>query len=270
MKGSIVMSILEAIILGIVQGFTEFLPVSSSGHLVLLQKIFKIEEGALSFDIALHLATLVAVLVVYRKKIFEIIKNPFSKLPVYIVIGTIPIAVFGILFDDFIESFFESGSTLGTGFIFTGLVLMYADSVGEKKRTIEQMNIKDPLLIGTSQAVAMIPAVSRSGMTISAALALGIERKTAADFSFLLSIPAILGAVVVDIYKMLKTGGSEFAAIGTAPLAVGMLFAAIAGFIAVKSMINLIQKQGLKYFSYYLWVIGALVLLDQLVLHVFF
>lgn len=264
------MSILEAVILGIVQGFTEFLPVSSSGHLVLLQRIFNIEEGALTFDIALHLATLVAVLVVYRKKISEIIRNPFSKLPVYIVIGTIPIAVFGILLDDLIESFFKTGATLGTGFIFTGLVLMYAENAGEKKRTLEQMNVKDPLLIGTSQAVAMLPAVSRSGMTISAALVLGIERSTAADFSFLLSIPAILGAVVVDLYKAVKTGGSEIATIGAAPFATGMLFAAVAGFIAVKSMINLIQKQKLRYFSYYLWILGALVLLDQLFLHIFF
>ena len=264
------MSIIKAIILGIVQGFTEFLPVSSSGHLVLLQKIFNIEEGALTFDIALHLATLIAVLVVYRKKIFEMIKNPFSKLPVYIVIGTVPIAIFGLLLNDLIESFFETGATLGAGFIFTGLVLMYADSTGEKKRKLEQMNIKDPLLIGTSQAVAMIPAVSRSGMTISTALALGIERKTAADYSFLLSIPAILGAVVVDIYKMLKTGVNEISAIGPSPFVFGMLFAAISGFIAVRFMINLIQKQRLKYFSYYLWIIGAFVLLDQLFLHFFF
>mgnify|MGYP000887915651 CR=1 FL=1 len=264
------MSVIEAIILGIVQGLTEFLPVSSSGHLVLLQKIFKIEEGAMSFDIALHLATLIAVLVVYRSKILEIIRNPFSKLPVYIVIGTIPVAVFGILLKDIIESFFETGATLGTGFIFTGIILMYADSTRDRKRTIEQMNIKDPLLIGTSQAVAMLPAVSRSGMTVSAALALGIERKTAADFSFLLSIPAILGAVAVDIYDIVKTGESGISQIGTIPLALGMIFAAVSGFIAVKTMINLIQKQKLRYFSYYLWIIGVLVLADQLFLHIFF
>lgn len=264
------MSVIEAIILGIVQGLTEFLPVSSSGHLVLLQKIFKIEEGAMSFDIALHLATLIAVLVVYRSKILEIIRNPFSKLPVYIVIGTIPVAVFGILLKDIIESFFETGATLGTGFIFTGIILMYADSTRDRKRTTEQMNIKDPLLIGTSQAVAMLPAVSRSGMTVSAALALGIERKTAADFSFLLSIPAILGAVAVDIYDIVKTGESGISQIGTIPLALGMIFAAVSGFIAVKTMINLIQKQKLRYFSYYLWIIGVLVLADQLFLHIFF
>lgn len=263
------MSVFKAIILGIVQGLTEFLPVSSSGHLVLLQKIFNIEEGALTFDIALHLATLVAVLVVYRKKIFEMIKNPFSKLPLYIVLGTIPIVVFGLLLKDLIESFFETGATLGTGFIFTGLILMYAENAGEKKRTVDEMNVKDPLLIGTSQAVAMLPAVSRSGMTISAALALGIERKTAADFSFLLSIPAILGAVVVDVYEAVKTGGTGLAEIGAAPLAAGMIFAAVSGFIAVKSMLNLIQRKKLKYFSYYLWIIGAFVLADQLFLHIF-
>jgi undecaprenyl-diphosphatase len=264
------MSIFEAIILGIVQGLTEFLPVSSSGHLVLLQNIFDIEEGALTFDVALHLATLLAVMVVYRKMLLEIIKHPFSKLPVYIVLGTIPIGILGILFNDMIERFFETGATLGVGFIFTGIILMLAENASKKERDLEKMKVSDPLLIGTAQAVAMLPAVSRSGMTISSALALGIERKTAADFSFLLSMPAILAAVVLDVYKMVKTGENTLAAIGTGPLVLGMLFAAVAGFFAVKAMIKLIQNRKLKYFSWYLWVLGALVLLDQLVLHVFF
>jgi undecaprenyl-diphosphatase len=264
------MSIIEAIILGIVQGFTEFLPVSSSGHLVLLQKIFNVEEGALSFSIALHFATLIAVVVVYWKKILSMIRNPFSKLTVYIVIGTIPIAVIGLLFHDLIESFFETGATLGVGFIFTGLVLLYAESAGKKNRSIEDMKIKDPLIIGTAQAIAMLPAVSRSGMTVSGALLLGIERKAAADYAFLLSIPAILAAVAKDLYEVIKTGEIALAAIGFLPVALGMLFAAVSGFIAVKAMINLVQKGKLRYFSYYLWVIGALVLLDQLVFHIFF
>jgi len=264
------MSIIEAIILGIVQGFTEFLPVSSSGHLVLLQKIFNVEEGALSFSIALHFATLIAVIVVYWKKILSMIRNPFSKLPVYVVIGTIPIAIIGLLFHDLVESFFETGATLGVGFIFTGLVLIYAESAGKKNRIIEDMKIKDPLIIGTAQAVAILPAVSRSGMTISGALMMGIERKTAADYAFLLSIPAILAAVAKDLYGVIKTGESALAAVGFLPAALGMLFAAISGFIAVKAMINLVQKGKLRYFSYYLWVLGALVLLDQLVFHIFF
>lgn len=264
------MSILEAIILGIVQGFSEFLPISSSGHLVLLQKLFGIEEGALTFDIALHVATLAAVMVVYRVRILEIIKRPFSKLPVYIVLGTIPIGVLGLLFNDIIERFFETGATLGAGFIFTGLILMLAENIGKKERDLEKMKVSDPLLIGTAQAVAMLPAVSRSGMTISSALALGIERKTAADFSFLLSIPAILAAVVLDVYKIVKTGENTLAAIGTAPLLAGMIFAAVCGYIAVRTMLKLIQNRKLKYFSWYLWGLGALVLLDQLVLHVVF
>ncbi len=264
------MSFIEAIILGIVQGFSEFLPISSSGHLVLLQKIFQIEEGALSFDIALHFASLIAVVVVYWKKIIEMIKHPFSKLPVYIVLGTIPIAVFGLLFHERIQSFFETGATLGAGFIFTGLVLLYAESSDRKKRSLNDMNVKDPFIIGTAQALAMLPAVSRSGMTISSSLALGIERKTAADYAFLLSIPAILAAVAQDIYKIIKTGENTLAAIGMGPVLIGMTFAAISGFIAVKSMIRLIHKKKLRFFSYYLWGIGLLVLMDQLVFHTFF
>jgi len=263
------MSIFEAIILGIVQGFSEFLPISSSGHLVLLQKIFGIEEGALTFNIALHLATLVAVLVVYWKKLLEIIKKPFAKLPVYLVLGTIPIGILGLLFNDMIERFFETGVTLGFGFLFTGIILMLAENAGKKERSMEEMKVSDPLLIGTAQAVAMLPAVSRSGMTISSALALGIERKTAADFSFLLSIPAILAAVVLDGYKMIKSGENTLTSIGIGPTLIGMVFAAVAGFFAVKVMIRLIQNRRLKYFSWYLWVLGALVLLDQFVLHIF-
>lgn len=265
-----IMSIIEAILLGIVQGFSEFLPISSSGHLVLLQNIFGIEEGALTFDIALHVATLAAVVVVYWKKIIEMFRHPFSKLPVYIVLGTIPIGILGLLFNDLIEKFFETGATLGVGFIFTGLIMLFAETIGKKERTLEQMNVKDPLLIGAAQAIAMLPAVSRSGMTVSSALALGIERKTAADFAFLLSIPAILAAVVLDIYKMVQAGENTLAQIGTAPLAVGMLFAAVSGFFAIKMMLKLILNRKLKYFSWYLWILGTLVLLDQLVFHVFF
>ena len=264
------MSFFEAIFLGILQGFSEFLPISSSGHLVLFQKILDIKEGALSFDIALHLATLVAVVTIYWKKIIEMIRRPFSKLTMYIVLGTIPIGILGLLFNDLIESFFESGATLGVGFIFTGIVLMYADKLEKKSRDFSELTVKDPLIIGTAQAVAMLPAVSRSGMTISAALSLGIERKTAADFSFLLSIPAILAAVVLDLYKMLQSGDSTLTAIGTAPVAIGMLFAAVSGFIAVKAMLKLINNKKLYYFSYYLWGLGGLILLDQLVLHRFF
>lgn len=264
------MSFLEAVFLGVIQGFSEFLPISSSGHLVLFQKILGIGEGALSFDIALHLATLIAVVVVYWKKIIEMIRRPFSKLPVYIVLGTIPIGILGLLFNDLIELFFESGATLGAGFIFTGIVLMYAEMTGKKTRNLSDMKVKDPLLIGTGQAVAMLPAVSRSGMTISTALALGIERKTAADFSFLLSIPAILAAVVLDIYKMLQSGENALATVGTGPVITGMIFAALSGFFAVKAMLKLISDKKLHYFSYYLWGIGGLVLLDQLVFHIFF
>ncbi len=264
------MSIIEAIVLGIVQGFSEFLPISSSGHLVLLQRFFGINEGALSFTVALHIATLLAVIVVFWNKIIEIVKNPFSKLPLYIILGTIPFGILGLIFNEWIESFFETGATLGVGFIFTGLVLMYAEKAGNNKRKMEDMNVKDPLIIGTAQAVAMLPAVSRSGMTISAALVLGIERKTAADFAFLLSIPAILAPAALDIYRMLKTEENAIAVIGAEPFIFGMLFAAVSGFLAVKTMLKLIQKQKLRYFSYYLWGIGTLVLLDQLILHIFF
>lgn len=255
---------LQALILGIVQGLTEFLPISSSGHLVLFQKLFGLKEGVVSFDIAVHVATLTAVFIIFRKDIFNMLRRPFGKLPMLLIVGTIPAVIIGVLFNDFIENAFETGSTLGLEFIFTGVILWYAESVKGKKKRLEQTTFTDAGIVGTAQGLAILPAVSRSGLTLAGALFRGLDREFALKFSFLLSIPAILGAAVLDLFDIIKSGSSLEAGIGITPLIAGMAAAAVSGYFAIKFMLKIFTRKSLKVFSYYVFALGIFVLFEQL------
>ena len=261
------MTLFQAIILGIIQGITEFLPISSSGHLVLLQKIFRVAEPSLTFGIVVHLGTLVAVFAVFWRDIVRLLRKPFQKLTFLLIIGTIPAAIIGIAFKDFFEKIFISGSTIGFGFLLTGMVLLFADSIRYGYKDLEETNYLDAIFIGVLQGVAIFPAVSRSGLTISAALFRNLDRDFAARFSFLLSIPAILGAAVFDLKDVLDVGVEN---IDSLNLGVGFIFSAIFGYISIKYMISLLKRGKLKHFSYYVFVLGALILLDQYIVHMFF
>jgi undecaprenyl-diphosphatase len=258
------MTILNAIILGIIQGLTEFLPVSSSGHLVLFQRLFGLREGMLTFDIAVHIATLFAVVAVFWRDTIQLIKKPFSKLMFMLIAGTIPTAIIGFALKDVFEKLFESGKTLGIEFIGTGIVLLLCERVKTKGKDINTMSWIDSALIGVLQGAAILPAVSRSGLTIAGALFRGFDRSFAAKFSFLLSIPAILGGAVVDLPKAMKVITDKSAA-GIEPMAIiaGMLCAGIFGFISVKWMIRILSRGTLRPFAYYVFLIGILVLLEQ-------
>ncbi len=259
------MNLIEAIILGVVQGLTEFLPVSSSGHLVMVQKLLGIDDSAImTFYIALHVATLFAVVFVYWKKILEMIRHPFSKLPVQIVVATIPAVILTVLFSDFIESTYVSSAILGPGFIFTGLALIFSEKVGNGKKNLKDLKTSDSLLIGLGQGIALLPSVSRSGMTITTALALGLERGFAADFSFLMSIPPILGGALLDSLDIVQGGSAGFQSIGLLNLLAGMLAAGITGFFAVKLMLTAIKKMKLKYFAYYVIALGTFIIISRL------
>lgn len=264
------MEIWEAVILGILQGIAEFLPISSSGHLVLLQKILGIDgEANITFDIILHLGTLIPVFIVYWNDIWAIIKKPFQKMTFMIILGTIPTVIFALLFKDGIEGFFESGKYLGYAFIFTGVVLLYADRTGKGRRSEKDMNIVDAAAVGCMQAVAIIPAISRSGSTISGALFRKLDRETAAKYSFLLSIPAILGAAVLEIKKFID-GEAVIDNVLSAPYIFGFLASAVFGYIAIKFMLRLINNCKLRYFSIYVFILGALIIFDQFVSHLLF
>ena len=260
------MTLIKAAILGVIQGLTEFLPVSSSGHLVLAQKVLNLTGDYTTFDILLHFATLVAVVVVLWKDIVEILKKPFQKLTLSLIIATIPAVVLALLFEDALKEAF-SGKFLAVSFLITGLVLLLAEWLASKqtqKKT--EVGLFDALIIGLCQAVALLPGVSRAGMTLSGGLARHIDRVKAAKFSFLMSVIIILGS---SGYEGLKLIGEPLD-IGFAPLIVGMVAAAISGFFAVKGLLKLISSKKLTGFAIYVFVLAALVFVDQTWTHLFF
>ena len=256
------MSLLEAIVLGIIQGLTEFLPVSSSGHLELAKALFgdnSIPKESMAFTILLHGATALSTIVVYRKDIGEIIKGLFSTewnedkiFSVKIVISMIPAAIIGVLFNDQLEVMF-SGQTLLIGILllFTGGLLLMADMA---KSTGKPVTFTSSLIIGISQAIAILPGISRSGATISTAVLLGIDKEKAARFSFLMVVPLILGKMAKDILD----GGSDFGSLSIPVLSGGFISAFVAGLIACTWMIALVKKSKLKYFAYYCFAVGAI------------
>ncbi len=257
----------QAIILGIIQGLTEFLPISSSGHLVLFQKVLGITEPTLTFDISVHVGTLLAVFAAFRKEILSLLKKPFQRLTWLLLAGTIPTAVIGIAFKDYFEKVFQSGSTLGFEFFITGLVILAAEKLGSGRKSEKGASYLDAAFVGIMQGAAIMPAVSRSGLTISGALFRGFDKEFAAKFSFLLSIPAILGAAAVKVKDAMEaTRGS----LDLAPLILGSIAAALAGYLSINYMITALRKGKLRYFSYYVFIIGMLIIIDQFITKIFF
>jgi undecaprenyl-diphosphatase len=273
------MTTLEAILLGIIQGLTEFLPVSSSGHLVLFQQLFGLKEAELFFDVCVHLGTLVAVIVVFRQEITKIISallqlvslagqkekflqkaesDPELKMALLIVIGSIPTAVLGLLFKSIADQLFSSSFLTGLMLMMTGLLLWLTRRAnpGYKGAGIESFSKTKAFVIGIVQGMAIIPGISRSGSTISIGLLLGVDRETAARYSFLLSIPAIVGAGFLS----LKGGLSQTdAAIRFSLL--GAATAALVGYGALKVLLSMIKKGRLYVFAPYCWLVGILAIL---------
>lgn len=255
------MSKFEAFVLGIIQGLTEFLPISSTGHLYLGRHLFGLDEAGLFLDTMLHVGTLLAVLVVYKQELLQVLKNPFGKLSMLLIIGTIPAVLVGLLFSDLFESISKTGVTIGWEFLLTGFILWMADRYKNGAKNMDNITYKDALFIGSFQAAAIFPAVSRSGLTIAAGLFRKLDRETAAYFSFLLSIPAIAGGIVLQ-FKEMVTGQTE--AISYTSLFIATLSSALFGYMAVVWMINFLKRKSLKIFAVYVWILGLLVLFLQL------
>ena len=265
MKG-IEIEISQAIFLGIVQGLTEFLPISSSGHLVFFQSLFGMEEPQLFFDVMLHFGTLLAVLVYFRRDISGIIRGIGSMLTgkrkdeegikffFLILVATIPTGLMGFLFKDWFESLFSKPKIVGGMLLITGVILMLTRLKKNEGKSIEKMKWIDALLIGVAQGIAIIPGISRSGATISMGLFCGLNRELAGRFSFLLSIPAILGATLLEFKKMDSAPDIATVLIGTAT-------AFVIGTIALAFLMRLIKAGGLFYFSYYCFGVGLLMIL---------
>jgi len=263
------MTVLQAIILGVVQGVAEFLPISSSGHLAVLHNVFGMDEPALTFDIVLHIGSLLAIVIVFWRDIMAIAKNPLGKMAKLLVVGTIPAVVAGFLLRDFIE-ILRTGIWLAVAFIVTGFLLMLADAHEQvKEKDDSGITYKDALIIGIFQAFALPPGISRSGATITGALKRGINRAAAARFSFMLALIAITGAGLLEAIKLIR-GEVAVANIGFAPMAAGFIVSFVVGYFSIRLLLELIKKCKLRVFSYYVWGLAALILLDYLVIGKFF
>lgn len=260
------MSVWIAILLGLVQGLCEFLPVSSSGHLVLLQTIFGIEGDVLFFDTMLHVGTLFAVCLVFRKSIWAMLRHPIQKKVGLLLLSTAVTTLIALLFGDLIETSF-GGDLLGIGFLFTALILLCQERFARGKKRIRDMRLLDAAGVGLIQGIAILPGISRSGSTIAGARFFGLSKEEAAEFSFLLSIPAIAGSLVLQIPDVMQEGttGIPFGAVFA-----GMIVAAISGYFAIRFMLRLIREKSLMGFAVYVGVLGIFVLADQLFLNLFF
>ncbi len=273
----------QALLLGIVQGATEFLPISSSGHLVAIQHFLGLKNPELLFDAILHAGTLLAVLIVYRRDLWEILREgvascldilrrrdprsvwterPHLRLGVYLVTGTVPAAVVGLLFRDFLEQAFGSLTSVGCMLLVTGLVLFQTRGGAEAGRDLGNLSLRDSFLVGTAQALALLPGISRSGMTIAAGLRCGLDRDLAARYSFLLSVPAILGANILEIGRFLGERGT----IDPIPFFVGGTAALVAGYAALRVLLRIVHGGRLFRFAYYCWAMGTALLLSVFVL----
>ena len=242
------------VILAIVQGLTEFLPVSSSGHLVLLNKFFGIENDFLLLSVILHLATLFSVVWVLRKEVWEIVKRPFGDTGKKLIIATIPTILMVLIFKAFIDSAF-SGAYLPICFLLTAIIIVISEYLNKTKKTQDKsITKKTALFMGIAQGVAVLPGISRSGSTICAGLASGKDRKEVAHFSFLMSIPIIFASLVYEVYEYVISG--QGLTLAVYELIVGFVVAFITGIFAVKFMLKIVEKYSLIYFAIYLVLVS--------------
>ena len=255
------MGYLEAVILGIIQGLTEFLPVSSSGHLELAKAVFgdtTVPQESLMVTVVLHFATALSTLVVFREEVWQILKGLFQfkwndelKFSLKIILSMIPAVIIGLMFEKELESFF-GGNIFLVGFmlIITSLLLLFADKA---KNTTKDVSFFNSIVVGVSQALAILPGISRSGATISSSVLLGIDRTKAARFSFLMVVPLIFGKIGKD----LLSGSIDFNSSKFGVLSVGFIAAFISGVVACKWMIALVKKSKLSYFALYCFIVGV-------------
>lgn len=244
------MTFFQALFLGLIQGLTEFLPVSSSGHLVIAQQLLpNFSQPGVLFDVVLHAGTVCAVMFYYLKTLLNLSK----KMILLLLIGTFPAGLLGYLFNDFFEKLFSDISVVGITLVFTAIINLLTHTARSKSN---DFNIRNSLIVGLAQAVAIIPGISRSGATIMAGTRLGINAQRAADFSFLLSVPAVLGAVFLQI---LKHGFTEN--IQPDVYLVGFFAALVSGYLAIKLVLQFLQKRKFIYFSFYTLILGLAVII---------
>jgi undecaprenyl-diphosphatase len=262
------MSAFEAIILGLLQGLTEFLPISSSGHIRVVSAFFGWEDPGAAFTAVIQLGTMAAVLLYFRRDLWNIarawlreLRLPYAQrsheanLGWFIILGTIPIGIFGLVFSSQIEEGARSLTLIGTALIVFSLVMLWADRTGTRERPIETLNARDGIFIGFAQALALIPGVSRSGATISAGLLRGFDRAAAARYSFLLSVPAVVISGLFELRHIGEAGGASFGA-----TAIATVLSFVSGYAAIAWLLKYLATHNLTIFIVYRLVLGAAVL----------
>lgn len=272
------MSILEAFVLGLVQGLAEFLPISSSGHLVIVQALFGIEENNLAFAIILHLGTFFAIVAAYwdtvKNLIIEFFKmlgdlfkgkglglkeHKYRRYIIYIIIGCIPAGVVGVLLNDLFEALFSSVLVVCIMLIITGFILMLSEKLSEKNQLeLKDLGYKKSFMVGLFQMCAIMPGLSRSGTTMTGGLVMGLKKDDALEFSFLLALPTILGSVILDLGDI----ASAIAQISIMPVLVGFVTAMVVGYLSIVLFKKVVKQGSLISFSVYCWVVAVAILLN--------
>lgn len=255
------MSLLEAVVLGLVQGLGEFLPISSSAHLILVPWIFNWRDPGLSFDVSLHLGTLVAVLAFFWQDWITLARDglsgrrtPAGRMFWYLVVATVPGAAFGFLFEDYIATIFRNPLLIAVMLILMGVILYLADRLAPSIKGMDRIGWKESMIIGISQAFAMIPGVSRSGITMTAGRLLGLDRETSARFSFLLSTPIIVGAGVLQAHRLTPADL-------TVPFMAGVAISGVVGYLAIKFLLRFLVSNNFAIFAFYRFILGAAVIM---------
>ncbi len=277
------MDIFQGIIIGIVQGLTEFLPVSSSAHLIFIQNILGV-ESSLAFDTFLHLGSLLAVLIYFRADIYKMIRawllsigdifqhrfregfysDPYKRLAWYVILATIPVGIAGVFLESHVDALFAGALYVPGFFLFvTGTILYLSQRMASGQIDMSHMGWFQSLFMGLGQACAIMPGLSRSGTTIAAGLVVGLDKEFAAKFSFILSIPAIFGAFILQLKDIGLSLGTDGAAV-----ILGFIAAFISGYLAIKWLLDLIQNRSLDIFSYYCWIVGVIVFVGSIA-HIF-
>jgi len=261
---------LQYLVLGLIQGFTEPIPISSSGHMIIAQRLMGMEQHGLSFEIMTNTASLIAILFIYREVITRLVKNGFGYVKtretqykldfnfiLYIIIGSIPAGIIGVIFKDKIEEVFSSITTVAVALLITGLALWLIRNLRGVKRDGD-LSIKDAIIVGLAQAVALIPGISRSGSTVIASIATGMKQDTALRFSFMLYIPVSLGGLVLGISDI--ASDPELQALWL-PYLISFVTSLVVTYFSMRWFMGIMEKGNLRYFSYYCFIAGALILI---------
>lgn len=290
------MNLFESVILGIIQGIAEFLPISSSGHLAIFKRLFGLKDVGLTYDILLHVGTLVAVFIVYWKDIWElivegigiiadfcrnisrffgklsgkkdvsyvkVINTPYRKFVMFVIVSTIPTGILGLVFKKCFNLDSPALIVPGIGLLITATLLFIVDELPRGRKDASKMSYRDSIIIGLSQGIATLPGISRSGTTMTIGVLCGLERKFAVKYSFIMSIPAIMGASIMDIKDMFalenRVSGTEFTY-----YIIGAVVAAVVGYFSIKTLLVLYRQQKIKYFSYYCFVAGIVAIVTYI------